>query len=264
MTYLVLGAGYTGSRVATLLRGRGHPVTALRSAEFSILRPETNSRLREALSPGLRVLHSIPVLRTETGYVPTMPVLLPLLGDLPLRIVYISTTGVYGDARLVDETTPAAPRHERERLRLEEERAVLSGPWASPPGSAMVLRAAAIYGPGRGVHVSMRQGRYKLPGGGSNFISRIHVDDLAAIAAAALESDLEGVYPVADDHPCPAREIAEYCSRLLGVPMPEMSAPLPEDDTRRSDRRVDGSAIRRLLGVGLRYPSYREGIPASL
>jgi nucleoside-diphosphate-sugar epimerase len=264
VTFLILGAGYTGSRVADILRRPGHSVTALRSKDFDILRPETHSRLIECLTPGVRMLHSIPVLRTAAGYRATMPVLAPLFGAAPARVVYISTTGVYGDAHDVDETTPAAPRNEREVLRTEEERAVLAGPWSSPPGSAMILRAAAIYGPGRGVYESMREGRYKFLGGGANFISRIHVDDLAAVAAAALESDLQGAFPVADDYPCPAREIAEYCSRLLGVPMPETNALLADDDTRRSDRRVDGSAIRRLLGVKLRYPSYREGIPASL
>jgi hypothetical protein len=35
-------------------------------------------------------------------------------------------------------------------------------------------------------------------------------------------------------------------------------------DTRRADRRVDGSTIRKLLGIQLRFPSYRTGIPASL
>jgi nucleoside-diphosphate-sugar epimerase len=259
MQYLILGAGYTGSRAANLLSTRGHSVVALRSADFDVLRPESHSQLRELLTPGVRILHSIPVLRTETGYRATMPVLAPVFASLPSRVVYISTTGVYGGAQLVNETTPIAPRHERERFRVEEEQAILSGPWSS-----LVLRAAAIYGPGRGVHESMREGRYKLLGDGSNFISRIHVDDLAAICAAALESDASGTFPVADDHPCPAREITEYCSQLLCVPMPQMHAALPDDDTRRSNRRVDGSAIRRLLGVELRYPSYREGIPASL
>ena len=46
--------------------------------------------------------------------------------------------------------------------------------------------------------------------------------------------------------------------------MPEFTERLPGDDTRRANRRVDGTAIRRALGLSLRYPSYREGIVASL
>jgi nucleoside-diphosphate-sugar epimerase len=110
----------------------------------------------------------------------------------------------------------------------------------------------------------MRAGKYRLPGDGSNFISRIHVDDLAAHCVAALDSSLTGAFPVADEAPCPAREIAEYCSHLLGVPMPEFTEILPGDDTRRANRRVDGRAIRAALGITLRYPGYRQGIEASL
>ena len=66
----------------------------------------------------------------------------------------------------------------------------------------MILRPAAIYGPGRGVHVSMEEGRFRFVGGGDNFVSRIHVDDLAAHVEAALLSDITGAWPVADEHPC--------------------------------------------------------------
>jgi nucleoside-diphosphate-sugar epimerase len=128
----------------------------------------------------------------------------------------------------------------------------------------MILRPAAIYGPGRGVHASIREGKYFLIGDGSNYISRIHVEDLAAHAHAALLADLEGAWPVADEEPCPAREIAAFCAGLLNLPMPPNLDNPPSDDTRRANRRVNGAAIRRLLGVSLRYPSYRLGIPACL
>ena len=64
-------------------------------------------------------------------------------------------------------------------MRVDEENDVLAGPWSS-----LILRPAAIYGPDRGVHVSLAQGRHRMLGDGSNYISRIHVDDLAAITAA--------------------------------------------------------------------------------
>jgi nucleoside-diphosphate-sugar epimerase len=110
----------------------------------------------------------------------------------------------------------------------------------------------------------MREGSFRLAGDGSNFVSRIHVDDLAAHAEKALLSDLTGAYPVADEEPCSSREIAEFCAGLLGLPLPEAVSEEELSETRRSDRRVDGSAIRRLLGLELRYPSYRQGIPAAL
>lgn len=262
--YLILGAGYTGGRVAACLRQMGRRVVSLRehggedAPRFAVFDAATHNTLVNALEPGARVLYSLPVLRTPHGYQITAPVVAPLLAGAA-RVVYLSTTGVYGDTHAVDETTPAAPRHAREAMRIEEERLLTAGRWSS-----LVLRPAAIYGPGRGVHESMRAGKYRLPGDGSNFISRIHVDDLAAHCVAALDAGLTGAYPVADDEPCPAREIAAFCSRLLNVPMPEFTEILPGDDTRRANRRVDGSAIRKALGITLRYPSFRQGIVASL
>jgi nucleoside-diphosphate-sugar epimerase len=209
---------------------------------FDAARPDA---LEDLVIPGTLVLHSIPVGGIANA----------LRKKPPVRVVYLSTTSVYGDAKVVDETTP--PAHEGPRF--QEEQAVLDGPW-----SALVLRPAAIYGPGRGIHASMRAGKYRLVEDGANFVSRIHVGDLAAHAVFALLSDLTGAYPVADEAPCTSREIAEFCAKLLGMPVPASMPREEVGETRRADRRVDGSAIRRALGLRLQYPSYREGVPACL
>ncbi len=110
----------------------------------------------------------------------------------------------------------------------------------------------------------MMEHRWQLPGRGNNFVSRIHVDDLAAHLEKGLESTLTGAWPVADEEPCTSLEIAEFCSRLLGLPLPAAADPATLPSTRQADRRVDGSETRRLLGLQLQYPTFREGIPASL
>lgn len=201
---------------------------------------------------GALVLHSIPVLDGPDGPREFTEDILRRFTEEPARMVYLSTTSVYGAQRDVDHHTAPAPHTLREGLRVQAEEAVRRGPWSS-----LILRPAAIYGPGRGIQVSLAAGRFRLAGDGSNFVSRIHVDDLAAHVEAALLSDATGAYPVADERPCMSREIAEFCSRLLGVPMPASGG-------QTSDRRVDGRAIRERLGITLRYPTYREGIPASL
>jgi nucleoside-diphosphate-sugar epimerase len=114
------------------------------------------------------------------------------------------------------------------------------------------------------VQAALAEGRYKLAGDGSNYVSRIHVDDLAAISAAALLSNLTGAFPIADEEPCSSREIAEFCAELLDLGPVESVTSDDLSETRHSDRRVGGRAIRKLLGVTLQYPSYRQGIPASL
>jgi nucleoside-diphosphate-sugar epimerase len=261
VTVVILGCGYTGERVARRMAAPGQRVARVICTSR---RPERLSHLDGIepvrfdlpdnaslafVPPGSLVVHSIP------------PVVdfMHALADRPKRVVYLSTTGVYGDQRDVDASTEPAPRHHRDVQRLQAEQAVLNGPWSS-----IVLRPAAIYGPGRGIHVSMAEGRFKLVGSGENYVSRIHVDDLAAHVEAALLSDLEGAWPVADDHPCTSLEIARYCSELLSVPMPPSISEAGVHHTRRADRRVDGRAVREQLGITLRYPSYRSGIPASV
>lgn len=251
---LILGCGFTGSRVHRLLEARGIEVVCTnRRGENSLYLdtkdPASLPGIRQVITPETIVLHSVPV--------PIAARVFPM--NPPARIVYLSTTGVYGATSLVNERTQPAPQTARAMLRAAEEEAVAGGPWQS-----LILRPAAIYGPGRGIHASMHAGKYQPFGNGSNFVSRIHVDDLAAHAEAALLSDLTGAYPVADEEPCTSREIAEYCAELLSVPMPPVARGDQLAETRRTDRRVDGSAIRRLLALTLRYPNYRAGIEGCL
>ena len=270
----ILGCGYTGSRVARLLLDQGMAVggsaralnslaalkeRGLRPVAFDAADSKDLSRLEASLEPRTRLLYSIPTLTGAEGRWEPARQILEQLGPKLSRVVYLSTTGVYGSAAAVNENTPPKPETKRQELRVDAEQAVLSGPWKS-----LILRPAAIYGPGRGVQAALPQGKYKLAGDGSNFVSRIHVDDLAAISAAALLSDLTGAYPVADEEPCSSREIAEFCAALLQLGPVESVTSDELTETRRSDRRVGGRAIRKLLGVTLQYPSYRQGVPASI
>ena len=250
MTIVILGCGYTGKVLARRLTARGVRVIGTTRASFDALRNRDLSFVPE----GSRLVYSIPTL--EPDPVPDIVAAVRLRAE---RVVYLSTTGVYGNAHVVDHTTPACPSTAEGRARIAAEEA-----WLAGQAPAVVLRPAAIYGPGRGIHVSMAEGRFRLAGDGSNFVSRIHVEDLAEHVEAALFADVTGAWPVADAYPCTSREIAEYCSRLLGVPMPRQVDSSELHQTRRANRRVDGSAIRKILGIALTYPSFREGIPASI
>jgi nucleoside-diphosphate-sugar epimerase len=249
LTVLILGCGFTGERVACKMKARGARVQATTRSPEKLQHLGVEAfhveLVPQHIERGCLVLHSIP----PEG----APDVISLLGDAPSRVVYISTTGVYGSTKEVNETSPVDWSSDRARVRLEAEREIAAGPW-----SPLILRPAAIYGPGRGVHESVRKGTYPP---GPNYISRIHVDDLAAHCEAALLSDLTGAYPVADEEPCTSTEIAEFCARLLDVPLPAGPIAAPRIF---GDRRVDGSAIRRLLGVPLLYPTFREGIPAAI
>lgn len=266
---LILGCGYTASRVARRLAARGTDVIAagrsfrhlgddprIRQIRADFREQESLTSLQRGLPEELLVLHSVPVLE---GPRDVTRELLETLGARARRIVYLSTTAVYGGQRWVDETTAPAPQTEEARLRLAAEQIVLAAPCPS-----IVLRPAAIYGPGRGVHVSIPAGRFRLAGDGSAWVSRIHVEDLAALIEAALESRIGGAWPVADEEPARQRDIAAFVCGLLGCPMPASAPPAQLHRTLRANRRVDGRAVFRAHGLTLRYPSYRTGIPACL
>jgi nucleoside-diphosphate-sugar epimerase len=255
--FLILGAGFTAGRVARRLSEAGADVVVtnrrpseIPGARCLALDVETGAGLTELgplLSKGTVILHSIP------QFAGTPELVAFLRPFRPRRIVYLSTTGVYGAADLVDARTAPRPDTDAHRRRIETETALADGPW-----SAMVLRPAGIYGPGRGVHWSVRRNTFRPPSGGG-VVSRIHVDDLAEHAVSAMRGDAVGAFPVADEAPCPSVEVAKWTCAYLGIPFVPGEAAEP-----RRGRSVDGSAVRALLGLTLRYPSYREGVPACL
>ena len=271
---VLLGCGYTLARVARLALAGGRRVVAtsrdparlggLAEAGAEVVRldlddPATLVALAERTPEGAHAVHSVPVLGGEEGLFDPTPRLLDVLAPRLARVVYLSSTGVYGKTAEVDATTPRAPATELQRLRADAEDSVRSA-----VASSVVLRPAAIYGPGRGVHVMLRAGRYRLAGDGSNVVSRIHVDDLAALVHAAADADVEGAWPVADDGPATAAEVAAFACALLDLPLPPTVDPAEVHETMRFTRRVDGRAIRERLGVRLGYPTYREGLPAAV
>lgn len=265
MTYLIAGCGYTGERVALALRTRGDTVIAttrerdradrLAAAGVDVRHMELPGGSLGPLPSNLRVLHSVPALEREGVLIDPTPEILKLLSVPIDRLVYLSTTSVYGRTPIVDERTPAHATNPRERVRLTAEETVkaFGTSWC-------VLRPAAIYGPDRGFHISLLRGTARITGDGSTYISRIHVDDLAALTLAALDSDVSGCWPVADDEPSTQLEIAEFCCSRLGLPLPASIWDDQAHATRRGNRRVDGSALRNLLGVKLLYPTFREGL----
>ena len=252
---LLLGLGFTTCRLAKRLLARGCTV-------YGVARETHRFRALEAIGLRVRPFESGDLPRHAT-VVHTIPPLAGAERDWlhsviqqlePNRVIYISATSVYGEQVEVNETTEPHPFGDKSVARYEEERWLLEGAWPS-----LIVRPAAIYGPGRGVHEKVREG--KLPrGAGTGVVSRIHVDDLAAILEAGILSDLHGAWPLADDRPCSSEEIAWFSARLLRL-NPE-NAPVTTFPV--AGRRVDGRKIRELLGVELLYPDYESGILACL
>jgi nucleoside-diphosphate-sugar epimerase len=169
-------------------------------------------------------------------------------------VTYLSTSGVYeGHRGPVNDATPLpASPGPRARARLAAEacyRAV----------GGTVLRCPGIYGPDRGLHVRVVSGAHKIPGDGTRFTSRIHVEDLATLVLASGAVHGE-TFVVGDQEPAPHGEVVRWICATYGVPMPP-HAPLEEvHETLRADRRIDPERALRMLGVTLRFPSFRAGM----
>jgi nucleoside-diphosphate-sugar epimerase len=190
--------------------------------------------------------------------------LLALVPDAA-RVVYLSSTGVYGrgEGAWVDESWPVAPITDSGRARAAAEAALTGSPvpWVA-------LRAAGIYGPGRGLVDRMRAGAYRVIGDGTSHVGRIHVVDLVAAIVRAGATDVRGAVNVADDDPAPIGEVADAVAARLGLPPPPRvpaSSVSPEiAGMLTADRRIANRRMRDELGVVLRYPSWRDGVEAEL
>lgn len=186
-------------------------------------------------------------------------------------IVYLSSTGVYGDHQgaWVDETTPTVPANERggARAKAEQDWQALGRQRNIP---VAVLRLGGIYGPGQNAFVRLLAGRahrIDKPGHVSN---RIHVADIVQAIEAAIRLRYSGIVNVTDGEPASPNEQIEYAAKLLGIVPPPM---LSFDDAKRTlspflmsfydgCARVRNDRLKRDLGVTLRYPNYRAGLDA--
>jgi hypothetical protein len=183
---------------------------------------------------------------------------------------YLSTVGIYGDAKgaWVDETSPVRPLTERSLRRAEAERAWLD--FGTRTGCRVeVFRLAGIYGPERSVLDNLRAGtarRIVKPG---QIFNRIHVDDIARVLAAAIDTDTgHRVFNVSDDEPAPPEDVVAYAAELMGLPVPETVAFEAAGLSGVAAsfwsecKRVRNQRIRNELKVELIYPTYREGLRA--
>jgi nucleoside-diphosphate-sugar epimerase len=276
MKVLILGCGYTGSRLARLLLDQEIPVClTTRSGErpASIHAPcfafsdDFPLLSDQALAGVTHILHSIPP--DQQGIDPVAAYLLPILEKVHLQwFGYLSTTGVYGDVQgaWVDEQTPTNPQQDRSQHRVAAEQKFLQS--ALP---THIFRLPGIYGPGRSVFDRLKAGKAQRIARPGHVFSRIHVEDIVGTLWASMNRpNPPSIYNVADDEPTEPENLLVEASKLLGMAPPE-AIPFeqvvlsPMAATFWSEcRRVSNQKIKTELGVVLHYPTYREGLRAML
>lgn len=237
--------------------------TAARKFPFN----PSSLELRSAIADSDRVLVSIPP--DDNGD----PVLRHFADALRpgACIVYLSSLGVYGDyaGAVVTEASACRPQFPRSRARLNAEQAWTRLAEATRSQLA-ILRLAGIYGPQRNALAQVKRGEARRIGKPGQIFNRIHVADIALAIGAAFASGSGGIFNVADDEPSPPGDPIVFAAKLLGVPPPPE---IPFEQARRTMspmalsfyeecRRADNTRMKSVLGVRLRYPTYREGLEA--
>jgi nucleoside-diphosphate-sugar epimerase len=283
---LIVGCGDIGRRVGRLLSAAGRKVVGVVAGEDSA------AKLKEA---GIRPLvanlndpdelHALPTAGALVFYFAPPPgggITDPKVRNFcaaatgtgaPQRLVYISTSGVYGDrgGATVTEETPANPQTSRAKRRYAAEQTLLR--WGAEQGVAVIiLRVTGIYGPGRIPLSRLLDGHPLLCLEESAPTNRIHADDLAQVCVVAAEKgDAGEIFNVSDGHPSTMTEYFLAVAELAGLPRPPL---VSMEEARRvmtplmlsylgESRRMDNSRMLKRLGVKLRYPTLAEGLPAS-
>jgi nucleoside-diphosphate-sugar epimerase len=193
--------------------------------------------------------------------------------SLPQQLVYISTSGVYGDCggELVAETRPARPQTDRARRRADAERRLRD--WGARSGVRIsILRVPGIYAADRLPLARLEKGTPALKRDEDSYVNHVHADDLARIVVAALHhAHPNRMYNAVDDAPQKMGDYFDLVADRFGLPRPpriaraEAAAIIPENllSFMNESRRLVNRRIKRELRLRLRYPTVEEGIAAA-
>jgi nucleoside-diphosphate-sugar epimerase len=274
----ILGAGFSGSRLASLASALQIPVISTRrepSPDSEHLAFDTATGQapdRRQLEGITHLLNTIPPDRD--GNDPVLKTLGDQIQQWPLRWVgYLSTTGVYGntDGAWVCEDDPPEPTQDRSRRRLACEQE-----WQARGLPLQILRLPGIYGPGRSALAAVKAGTLQPVDKPGQMFCRIHVDDVAAACLHLMHRSAQGQHPeivnVCDDEPAASVSVHRYAASLLNCELPQPK-PFTEAEASMSamarsfwadNRRVSNQRLRQDLGYELIYPTYRSGLAQCL
>jgi nucleoside-diphosphate-sugar epimerase len=273
---LIIGCGDTARRAIPLL-GRHYRLYALirKDAQRAWLSAhgvtpilgDLDDRKSLARLAGLAdiVLHFGPPPTTGTQDVHTRHLLATLSrGSLPQRLVYISTSGVYGDCRgaRVSETHPRKPQSERAQRRVDAEMRIRA--WTGRNGvKAAILRVPGIYAGDRLPLDRIRVSMPAIVAEEDSYTNHIHADDLVRIVVAALRNGRPNrAYNASDDSEMKMGDYLDAVADAHGLRRPprvtraQAQRMLPDSllSFMNESRRLTNERMKKELKVTLRYP----------
>jgi len=270
---IIFGGGFSGQRIAIVGRHLGIKVLCSRrkanskGADFIF---NTDKQVSNEIFDGAtHVLSCIPPL--SSGEDPVLNKLkTQLLNSKTLQWVgYLSTTGIYGDAKgeWVNENTPPNPQQERSIRRFSCEKQ-----WLETKLPVQILRLPGIYGPGRSAFESLLTGTTKIVDKPGQVFSRVHVDDIAGAVLFLISLYSKGKNPsvvnVSDNLPTNNSEVIAFAAKLAQKSLPstipfelakETMSPMALSFW-QENRKVDNKLLCKTLGYSLIYPDFQSGL----
>jgi len=263
-------------RVVALVRSRDPALASLgvTQIEGDLDHPATLKRL-SGISDA--VIHSAPPPAQGSGDPRTgrLIALMQRAKSLPRRLIYISTSGVYGDCggARVDETRSPAAKSVRAARRVDAERRLRRfGRSAGRRCRVSILRAPGIYAGDRLPLERLQRGLPLMLHGEDSHTNHIHAEDLGRACIAALaRGGANRAYNVNDDSALAMGEWFDLLADSFALPR----APrLPRADVERlvpamqwsfmsESRRLVNARMKRELRLRLRYPTVGAGIAAA-
>jgi nucleoside-diphosphate-sugar epimerase len=277
MALVILGCGYVGSRIARAALAEGRTVRVCSrstgrlqplgelGAQVKFLDATTPKSFTAALGgmSGATVVYSIPPVTTLPPRHAMRAALQAAYGGGATCFIYFSSCGLYGDSpdddTWVDEDTPVTPDAAMQNVEADELEIQAS---SFERLRTVILRLAPVYGPGRGVRERMKKGSYSILEDGQHVTSRIYIDDVVRIVAAAEQhAPNKAIYLVGDDQPVTQGEYAKWLSERLGVAMPPSRQIVEPGKARvpHRNRRIRNARMKRELQLELKCPTFREG-----
>lgn len=182
------------------------------------------------------------------------------------KLVYLSTSGVYGDCqgRWVDESAPLAAQTPRARRRMDAEAAVQA--WAAEHAvDWAIVRVPGIYGPGRLPRQRLEQGAPILAAQLAPWSNRIHAEDLARFLLLVLDRG-QGIYNISDGQPGTITQYYLAVAKVLGIAAPPQVQDLDQlgpalASYMAESRRLDITRASQELGFVPGYPDVAAALP---
>ncbi len=284
--YTIIGCGDIGFRVAKELISQGHQVQATIHFQEGTVVPKSagiktivaNFDYQEDVPDftlhGQKVFYFMPPQGGGSSDYRMLNFCRKLSEDnCPTRIVYISTSGVYGDCgeELVTEETPVNPQTTRAKRRVSAENQLQEQ--AEKLGfELIILRVTGIYGPGRLPISQLKKGHEVLRPEDAPRTNRIHSVDLVRICLAAMDKGKDGdIFNVCDGEESSMSHYFMSVAKLYDLPQPNQLSwaeaekvmnPLTFSFLKES-RRMSNQKMLEKLDIELLYPTLEVGLPAS-